>query len=187
VELTKWSQSEGLRHTKSIPDIARLRLLLAETDPDAQLVCAKAGVVLEAVLDFLTRQYQCRVPRRPGGAYTLGDLLPALSSKLCVHLKLERLKEASETGVPVFEERLLKQDIDELKRIAQVRNVFGCHFNDISFSLLDTEAIPFGQRVLELAEWLIDEESGWPAKEKAGSHWSNSDDTRRLHPLKEPQ
>lgn len=187
VELTKWSQSEGLRHTKSTPDIARLRLLLAEGEPDAQLVCAKAGVVLEAILDFLTRQYQCRVPRRPGGAYTLGDLLPALSSKLCNHLKLERLKEISDTGSPVFEERLLRPDIDELKRIAQVRNVFGCHFNDISFSLLGAEAIPFGQRVLEIAEWLIDEEAGWPAKERAGSYWSNSDDTRRLHPLKEPQ
>lgn len=187
VELTKWTQESGLKHTKSTPDITRLRLLLEEPEPDAQLVCAKAGVILEAILDFLTRQYQCRVPRRPGGAYTLGDLLPAMNSKLCGQLKIERFKEAAEDGTRLFDERLLKKDIGELKRIAQVRNVFGCHFNDIAFSVLDTDALPFGRLVLEIAEWLIDEEAGWPAKEKAGSYWGNSDDTRRLHPLKEPQ
>ena len=67
VELTKWTSSQGLTLTRSLPDVERLRQLLAETPPDPQLVCAKAGVVLEAALDFLTQLYECSIPRARTG------------------------------------------------------------------------------------------------------------------------
>jgi len=38
----------------------------------------KAGVILEAALDFLTLQYECPAPRRASGAYTLGELTSTL-------------------------------------------------------------------------------------------------------------
>jgi len=67
-----------------------------------------------------------------------------------------------------------------------VRNVFGCHFNDLSFDLLDTDAIGFGKGVLELIDTLADPDAGWPRNPKSGKYWSNSGETRRLHPLKQP-
>ena len=91
VELAKWTNQHGLTLIRSVPDVERLRILLAETPPDPQLVCAKAGVILEAALDFLTQLYECSVPRRPGGPYTLGDLLPSIAKKLRNALQVEVL------------------------------------------------------------------------------------------------
>ena len=185
IELSKWTSSEGMSLIRSIPDVERLRLLLAETPPDPQLVCAKAGVILEAALDFLTLLYECAVPRRSGGLYTLGDLLPAIDKKLRKALEVEVLVTGAD-GAPAYQTKSLTATLDELIRIAQARNVFGCHFSAISFELLDSDAIGFGQHVLALIDALADPEAGWPGKAKSGKYWANSGETRRLHPLKQP-
>ncbi|MDO8541192.1 MAG: AAA family ATPase [Opitutaceae bacterium] len=185
IELSKWTNQQGMTLIRSIPDVERLRALLAETPPDPQLVCAKAGVILEAALDFLTQLYECAVPRRPGGLYTLGDLLPSIDKKLRNALQVEVLvKDAS--GVSGYQTRSLTPILDELIRIAQARNVFGCHFNALSFELLDSDALGFGQKVVELIEILADPDAGWPRNSKSGKYWANSGETRRLHPLQQP-
>ncbi len=186
VELSKWTASNGLMLLKSIPDTERLRQLLAETPPDPQLVCAKAGVILEAALDFLTQLYECAVPRRPNAVYTLGDLLPSVDKKLRQALKVEVLKEQDLVGTPTYSPVALAPILDELTRIAQARNVFGCHFNAMSFQLLDADAIGFGQQVLALMDALTDPTNGWPRSAKSGSYWATAGETRRLHPLKKP-
>lgn len=185
VELSKWTNAQGLTLIRSIPDVERLRVLLVETPPDAQLVCAKAGVILEAALDFLTQLYECSVPRRPNGLYTLGDLLPSVDKKLRNALQVEVLSVDS-AGVSSYQARSLTPILDELIRIAQVRNVFGCHFNALSFELLDSDALGFGLKVLELIETLADPDAGWPRNPKSGKYWANSGETRRLHPLQQP-
>ena len=91
VELTKWTSQAGLTLIRSVPDVDRLRQLLAESSPDPQLVCAKAGVFLEAALDFLTLQYGCQVARKLGGDSTLGDLLPAIDKGLRTALRVDVL------------------------------------------------------------------------------------------------
>ncbi|MDD2707880.1 MAG: AAA family ATPase [Verrucomicrobiae bacterium] len=185
IELSKWTNQQGMTLIRSIPDVERLRALLAETSPDAQLVCAKAGVILEAVLDFLTQLYESKVPRRPGGLYTLGDLLPSIESKLRNALQVEvQIKDAS--GGFNYQTKSLTPILNELIRIAQARNVFGCHFNALSFELLDSDALGFGQNVLNLVEILTDPDAGWPRNSKSGKYWANSGETRRLHPLKQP-
>ena len=176
----------GLSLIRSLPDIERLRQLLAETPPDPQLVCAKAGVILEAVLDFLTLLYECPAPRRTSGLYTLGDLLPAIDKKLRQALSVDVLKGYDAAGAPTYELISLAPILDELTRIAQARNVFGAHFSAISFELLDSDAIGFGQQVLSLVDVLTDSNSGWPRSSKSGSYWSTSGETRRLHPLQKP-
>ncbi len=185
IELAKWTNQHGMKLVRSMPDVERLRILLSETPPDPQLVCAKAGVILEAALDFLTQLYQCRVPRRADGLYTLGDLLPAIDKKLRPVLQVEVLvKDAA--GNSSYATRSLTPILDELIRIAQARNVFGCHFNALSFGLLDTDALGFGRKVLELIEVLADPDAGWPRNSKSGKYWANSGETRRLHPLQQP-
>lgn len=184
VELTRWTSANGLTLIRSVPDLERLQQLLKESPPDPQLVCAKAGVILEAALDFLTQHYECLVPRRAGG-YTLGDLLPAIDKKLRTALVIE-VKSDDGAGNVVYTSVPLGPYLDELTRIAQTRNVFGCHFNELSFDLLDADALGFGQQVLELMSVLTDREAGWPKSGKSGSYWQTTGETRRLHPFRRP-
>lgn len=185
IELDQWTAPHGMKLIRSIPDVERLRALLKESPPDPQLVCATAGIVLEAALDFLTHLYECPVPRRAGGLYTLGDLLPAIDKKLRAALQVEILTQDG-AGNGSYSTRSLTPILDELLRIAQTRNVFGCHFNRLASDLLEGDALSFGQNVLELIEALADPAAGWPRNCKSGQYWTNSGETRRLHPLRQP-
>jgi energy-coupling factor transporter ATP-binding protein EcfA2 len=185
VELRRWSLGDGIAHTRSLPETTRLRDMVKAQDPDLQGICAKAGVVLEAILDFLTMTYECSVPRRVGSNYTLGDLLPAIDGKLRKALRVEHLQE-DEHGQATYTTFALDSHLNKLMQIAQVRNVFGCHFNQISFELLDSDALGFGAEVLALADAVIDQDAGWPRNSKSGSYWATTGETRRLHPLRKP-
>jgi ABC-type molybdenum transport system ATPase subunit/photorepair protein PhrA len=186
IELTSWTMEDGIRIINAVPEIERLRKLLAESPIDPQAVCSKAGVILEAVLDYLTQKYECAVPRRRGAAYTLGDLLPAISNKLRDALKIEIRDGVTDPAAPPSKTVELKPILDELARIAQTRNAHGAHFKTISFELLDADAIGFAKHVVMLADAVICPVHGWPSNDKSGSYWRNSGDTRRLHPLKKP-
>lgn len=186
VELTGWAIDDGMRIISSLPEVERLRTLLGESPIDIQSVCSKAGVILEAALDYLTQKYECPVPRRHGAAYTLGDLLPAISSKLRDALEVEMRDGLTDATAPANSTVALKPVLEELTRIAQARNAFGAHFKAISFELLDTDGIGFAKQVLELVDTLVCPDHGWPSNDKSGSYWRNSGDTRRLRPLKRP-
>jgi energy-coupling factor transporter ATP-binding protein EcfA2 len=184
VELLPWQHKNGIKHAKSLPPIEELRGLLAEAKPSAQLCCASAAVILEAILDFLSLLYECSFPRRKGGP-TLGDLLPSIKGKLRNALKIERLEYGTD-GSESYKEYALGPLLEELEKVAQARNVFGCHFNELSQHLPEEDAIRFAKTVLALADHLIDPNCGWPKSDKSGSYWANSKQTRRLHPLKQP-
>ena len=186
VELSKWSAAKGLTIIRSVPDVEMLRRLLAASSPDPQLISAKAGVILEVALDFLTLLYQCSIPRKPGDSYSLGDLLSNIDKKLRASLRVEVLTGADAAGTSTYSNHPIAPFLEELTRIAQVRNVMGCHFNKLSFDLHDTDAINFGQQVLGLMEVLTDVNAGWPKNDKSGSYWATAGETRRLHPLKRP-
>jgi len=186
VELRRWQANEGIKTVRSTPDVTRLHTLLAEDPPDPQLVCAKAGVVLEAVLDFLTQLYECSVPRRAEQHYTLGELLPAIDRRLRAALRVEILEGTDENGNLLYRNVPLVDIMEELMRISQARNVFGCHFNSIAFELLEDDAVRFGQLVAALVAALTDPEEGWPKNGKSGTYWATKGETRRLHPFKKP-
>ncbi len=186
VELTGWAIDDGIRITSSLPEVDLLRARLAEQPTDLQSVCSKAGVILEAALDYLTQKYACAVPRRHGEAYTLGDLLPTISSKLRDALQVEMRDGITDPTAPANSTVALKPILDELTRIAQVRNALGAHFKALSFELLDTDGIGFAKQVLALADTLVCPDHGWPSNNSSGSYWRNSGDTRRLHPLIKP-
>lgn len=186
VELGRWTLDDGITLIGAVPELERLRRLLSDSTPDVQAACSKAGVVLEAVLNFLTLQYQCAVPRKHDGSYALGDLLPSITKKLKEALAIEIIS-ADASGARVAQKRIMLEPVlSELDKIRNVRNLSGAHFNALSFELLDTDALRFAQLVFDLASAVIDEEHGWPKSDKSGSYWSNSGDTRRLHPLKKP-
>lgn len=186
IELTRWTPVSGIGLIGSVPDVARLRSLLAESPPDPQLVCAKAGVILEAALDFLTQLYQCSVPRKPDSRYTLGELLPAIGKKLRPLLRVDVRDGTDATGAPIYRSVSLTPILEGLTGVMYARNLVGCHFNAIALEHSDADALKFGQLVLELIEVLADPDAGWPRKEKAGTYWANAGETRRLFPLQQP-
>lgn len=186
VELAQWSITEGMRLGGSLPETERLRAELAKHDPDLQLVCSKAGVILEALLDHLTLKYECAVPRRAGGNYTVGDLLPTINGKLLAALRIEKRDGLPDPKAPPAETIHLKPIFNQLDRIAQARNVMGAHFNAVSFDMLDQDAIAFAREVMALADALIHPKHGWPGSSKSGEYWRNSGDSRRLYPFRKP-
>lgn len=153
IELLDWQHSAGIKLGKLVPPVQELRDLLATKPPSAQQVAASAGVVLEAILDFLTQQYECSVPRRKTRP-TLGDLLPAVGKKLRGALKIERANPVKGEKAN-YKDHLLGPMLDEVEKIVHARNVFGCHFNELAGHLPDKEAIRFAQLVLDLADSLI--------------------------------
>lgn len=181
IELRPWSPATGVAHGKtSLTPIAELGKLLADDPPSPQLLCASAGVVLEAMCDYLTLHYECAVPRRKGKP-TLGDLLPPIDKKLKPVLQVER-KQVDGSYLSVDLGRIF----DELQQMPAVRNVFGCHFNDLAMHLPEQDAIKFAQLVHQAAEALCCPDEGWPMTEKAGSYWATRSETRRLHPYRKP-
>ncbi|TCT26239.1 AAA family ATPase [Thermomonas haemolytica] len=184
VELGKWGLDKGISLSGAIiPEITRLKMLLADPNPDVQAVTGKAGVILEALLDFLTLQYACAVPRKHGNTYVLGDLLGAVNGKLLAALKVEVLDQT--TAGNVVTTVALKPILDEIMQVAQTRNVLGAHFNQTGFDLYPEDGIRFAKLVEQLSDALVCPDHGRPMKD-TGSYWRNGGDTRRLHPLKKP-
>jgi hypothetical protein len=181
VELGKWAFDKGISVSGAmIPEIARLKTLLTDQNPDVQAITGKAGVILEALLDFITLQYGCAVPRKQGNAYVLSDLLHAVNGKLLAALKVETLAGGQVTAIAE-----IKPVLDEIGKIAQARNVMGAHFNSMAFDLYPADGIKFAKLVEQLSDALVCPEHGRPTKD-TGSYWKNGGDTRRLHPLKKP-
>jgi len=184
VELRHWSLGDGIALTGSIPEIVRLKTLLDDPNPDVQAITGKAGVILEALLDFVTLKYGCAVPRRTGNIYVLSDLLGAVNGKLLAALTAELIT-VDAAGSQVITSVPIKPILEEIKMIAQARNVLGAHFNSLAFDLYPVDGIRFGRLVEQLCDSLICHDHGWPMKD-TGSYWKNGGDTRRLHPLKKP-
>lgn len=184
VELGQWTILAGLVTSKTTPRLEVLRSHLQRTPPEPADICASGGVFLEHVLNFLADQYECSVPRRRGKP-ALRDLIQSINKKLRGALRVELHDGALAAGAvaPVVH---LGPLLDKLEKFANVRNVIGCHFDEISFHLNPADAVEFGTMVLQLAEVLLHPDHGWPASDKSGEYWSNSGKSRRLYPLKQP-
>lgn len=183
IELGAWTPADGIVSAQnSLSPLAELRAHLGATPPSLQPACAAAGVILERACDFLANLYELDVPYRNGGL-TLGDLLPRVAEKrMAAALRVEvRQPDGSYTDV------LLGDQLIRLRDMAQLRNIFGCHYNDLANMLPPQDALAFAQAVHDFAAALICDDNGWPRSDKSGSFWATQGETRRLHPLKKPR
>lgn len=182
IELGAWDPSTGIATARrSQSPLFELRQHLAESPPPLQSACASAGVLLEAICDYLTALYECEVPRRKG-RLNLGDLLPKVAErKLAEALRVEVRQADGSYATVALGDKLIR-----LREMMQLRNIFGCHYNDLAHSLPMQDAVAFAQLVCEVGTALICDEEGWPGSDKSGSYWATKDETRRLHPLKKP-
>ena len=88
IELQRWSLSKGISNFKTRLAVDDLIASIAAAPFDRQVTASRAGILLEAVLDWLALQYRCRVARTHDGSYTLGELqdgTESLFKKLEIH------------------------------------------------------------------------------------------------------
>lgn len=190
LELGQWSLERGLSLTKG-PDseIALLRRYIASAD-DAATIAAKAGLVLERILDFLTGIYQCSLPRNPGAEqrWTLDHYKGGLQGKkkLMPGLRCEHIDGAGN----VLKSVNLAPLLDDVFSRLQFRNAIGCHYKELAGHFDEiTEALALGSATLAIVDALCDEKDTFPDQRKDGCSWHNRGDsvTRRLYPLLAPE
>ena len=125
--------------------VQELKNVTAAPKMDRQSVASKAGIQLENILDFLTYQYRCFLPRQTDPNYALGDLASGIDSKLGNILKI--IKKGGNGDPDV--EKMLKPLIDQATALPWVRIRAGCHFHILSSEITDSEIKDFGSRVVE--------------------------------------
>jgi len=182
LELRPWSVDVGLRIKSMVPPLVELRELVVSENSDPQKLASFAGIVLEQLLDFIVRTYRCRLPVTGLDAWTLGDLLGGINSKLKKVLAIEVIEDEEVTA------RIeIGPMIDELNLQTQLRNLHGCHYNPAGFDIPPSEAGAFAADVLVFAESMCTEAGLLPLSNKSGSYWETQCKSKRMHPFAHPQ
>ncbi|TAK44217.1 MAG: hypothetical protein EPO28_05100 [Saprospiraceae bacterium] len=190
VELRDWKMEDGMRLQKERTQVEELREAMASSYFDRQALAAKAGVLLENLLDFLTTTYACRLRRKPRQDYTLGELLDAVMSKLAKSLRVELLSKNAgnkfDPALPMQEVPLLPH-FEELEKLAFIRNQTGAHFTPPGPEVNDADIFAFANHTLSLAQRLTCPETGaFPDCSASGAFWETRSKAIRLFPLQEP-
>jgi energy-coupling factor transporter ATP-binding protein EcfA2 len=190
LELRAWNLESGIHVQQLKLSLNELRETLTAPQFDRQSVASKAGIFLEAVLLFLARIYECRLPFTGRMSYTLGELLNCFSKKLLTALIVDRLKQdTDDTGQlqQTWVSTPLAPILTGIKQWANVRNVVGCHFNELGADCPDKEVEELGKLAVELGEILICADGGdLPSRDDSGSFHETRSKKVRLHPFAEP-
>ncbi|MDE2382693.1 MAG: hypothetical protein KGL71_10865, partial [Xanthomonadaceae bacterium] len=183
IEFGPWSLTAGIQVQLFRDALTELRALIAKPGGDRQVVAAKAGIVLESVLDFLTLKYACALPRNPRGEYALGALADGIDKKLAALLRVETTDAA---GAKQSIE--LKPLIGAATSAQWVRNAVGCHFTALDSQIPDVEVSQFASAVLAVADAIICQGcKSMPDKDKTGSNWQCRCGSVGLWPLARPK
>ena len=183
IELKEWSAQWGIIPDSNKPCLSELKDWLEPSKFDRQVVAAKAGILLECILDTFALLYGVGMPRRATRDYTLGDFLSALNGKRRKLLRVEHL-DAARNPLPAIE---LAPVLDALDGLTWMRNQVGCHFNLSGQEVSDGDIRSFAKKVIELGEMVICEEGGdIPRHNKSGSFYESKSGKCRLYPLEMP-
>lgn len=183
IELLHWALPRGIRHTKTKLIVEDLKEKIEENPIDRQGIASKAGVLLESLLDFLTLQFRCKLPRSIDPNYTLGDFLSGLGAKLKKALEI-KIKKPEGTVESIFLEPLMNPILET----TWIRNQVGCHFNLAGFDIPDNDIMKMGRDTIALAQSLICSDCGQlPSNDRSGSYWACKCGNRNLFPLKSPR
>ena len=99
----------------------------------SEVLAGCAGRVLEELCEGLSIKLACKIARRPGDRYTLGDLWPGVASSLKKH------------GPPS-----ITPVVDDVGRFLDLRNIVGAHYNEWAGTLASQEALEFANAALAL-------------------------------------
>lgn len=168
IELQSWRRGGGIRAARTHVNVEALLEHLEASPFDRQIVASKAGVLAESLFDWLTQVYECPLPRRRGGNYTLGDLCNALK-RLSKHLVIRR--PAAGDGAAVEEVSLLSL-FNTITELTWIRDQVGAHFSLRGADVSDADVKMFAQSVARLATTLACPRCGGLAEKPKGTHFA---------------
>ena len=191
IELRGWTMERGITVAKPQLVLEEIKFYLnAPENFHRENLSGATGRFLEAILDFLTFNFQCRLKRKPGNDYTLSELLDCLSKDLLKVLKVQKMELLSDgkfCNTNFTNEVALKPVIDNIKNLKAIRNQVGAHFKFDGALVSDTDIEDFAKATVQLAELLICPADGnLPDRNKSGSYWETKSGSIRLFPLIEP-
>ena len=191
VELRGWTKERGITLAKPQLVLDELKWFLSTPENfHRENLAGTAGRFLEAILDFLSYNFQCRLRRKPGNDFTLSELLDCFSKDLLKLLKVQKMQllpDGKYHKIDFTHEIFLKEHIDAIKNLKAVRNQVGAHFTFDGALVSDTDIEDFANATIQLTELLICPINGnLPDKNKSGSYWETKSGSIRLFPLNEP-
>lgn len=127
----RFGASPQLRHAAG-RSVEELRAFV-EQRLAPEVLANSAGRVLEELCDGLSISLACKIARRPGDRYTLGDLWPGVASSLRKHGSARMRTSAEDVG-----------------RFIDLRNISGAHYNEWAASLALQEALEFASATVAL-------------------------------------
>jgi recombinational DNA repair ATPase RecF len=179
IELQSWTRGGGIRATRTRVNVEVLLEHLEASPFDRQIVASKAGVLAESLFDWLTQVYECPLPRRRGGNYTLGDLGAALK-KVSKHLVIRRPAASDDAAV---EEVSLLSLFNAITELTWIRDQVGAHFSLRGADVSDADVKAFAQSVARLATTLACPRCGGLAQKPKGTHFSCGCAKTQMTPL----
>ena len=180
LELKPWNFDQGIRTGETLVYAKELRQQLEKDDFHRDVIASQAGQLFENLLEFISQTYRCQVPHKTETRFTFGELKDAPNKVLKRALKVERKNgEPTETKLaPIYE---------KLGQALQVRNLVGCHFNQLAGELSDQDIRKMAELALELADALICPYCGsLPGKKKSGSYLECGCGKTHMHPMQQP-
>ncbi|MDP2035139.1 MAG: AAA family ATPase [Polaromonas sp.] len=188
VELQRWTLAKGISDYKTKLAVTELSDTIKNMPFDRQAAASKAGVLLEAILDYLALHFRCRVPRSPDNSYTLGELLDGTAT-LFKSLEIHRPK-IDATGqviVPTdYDKCSVSTIVASLRASSFVRNQAGAHYNIAGSAISDNDVSDFAALAVQLTEAVSCGTCGQIPSKKTATHYQCSCKTQpgvRMLPL----
>lgn len=156
VHLGRWCVANGIVAQNMPRVIDELRAKVADAIFDRQGVSAKAGILLESILDELALNYGCSLPRTNQNEYTLGALLDGCSKLFSRHSLTVQINANWNTGGQAedWQPTDARGTYDRVKTMQFIRNQVGCHFNPPGMEIPDDDVREFGKATIALVEAL---------------------------------
>lgn len=176
IELQRWSLSKGISNFKTRLAVDELIAAIGAAPFDRQIAAAKAGVLLEAILDYLALQYRCRVARTHDGSYTLGELLDGTESlfkKLEVH-RPDVDAAGQLYNPPKYVSCKNEAITSQIRGLTFLRNQVGAHFNVAGAAVADADVQDFADLTVKLAQALSCPTCGQIPGKKMATHFQCS-------------
>jgi len=168
VELQSWTRGGGIRASRTRVNVEALLEHLEASPFDRQIVASKAGVLAESLFDWLTQVYECPLPRRRGGNYTLGDLCNGLK-RLAKQLVIRRPADGDGQAI---EEVSLLSFFNAVTELTWIRDQVGAHFSLRGADVSDADVKAFARSVARLATALACPRCGGLAQKPKGTHFA---------------
>lgn len=173
IELQRWSIAKGISNFKTRLAVDDLIASIIAAPFDRQITASKAGILLEALLDYLALQYRCRVARTHDGTYTLGELLDGTES-LFKKLEIHR-PDIDAAGQPQNPPKYIISNsviiAGQIRSLNFLRNQVGAHFNVAGAAIPDTDVQLFADLTIKLAETLSCPTCGQIPGKKSATHY----------------